>query len=207
MRYCIILNTRMGSRNKKTHFNQEVIMKNTSNRNQKDTHLNHPPNGRSIRARCFEAFDQGDRPVEITRETGFKHNTVYTYWHQWKQDHQVSAPQHDTPAPETPWDPGVSIIAILRDYAAYTGIPLKKAVHQFIEILTDKQEIHERPTIDQSRRQRKRAARILHEIMEAIIFCWVMGWPPEIALENLRQRGLDCSRFKLQTEIQPPLNE
>ncbi|MCP4609055.1 MAG: hypothetical protein GY845_10130 [Planctomycetes bacterium] len=41
--------------------------------------------GRSKRQACFEEFDAGKRPVQISREYEFNTNTVYTYWKQWQK--------------------------------------------------------------------------------------------------------------------------
>ncbi|MCP4605367.1 MAG: hypothetical protein GY847_33415 [Proteobacteria bacterium] len=41
--------------------------------------------GKSIRQRCFEAFDRRIRPSQVIRQYGFLPNTVYTYWRQWKK--------------------------------------------------------------------------------------------------------------------------
>ncbi len=41
--------------------------------------------GKSIRKRCFEAFDRRKRPAQVILEYGFLRNTVYTYWKQWKK--------------------------------------------------------------------------------------------------------------------------
>ncbi len=41
--------------------------------------------GRSIRSRCREAFDQGQRPAQVIKGYGFKPNTVNDYWKQWKK--------------------------------------------------------------------------------------------------------------------------
>ncbi|MFC2028204.1 hypothetical protein ACFLU3_05905, partial [Chloroflexota bacterium] len=41
--------------------------------------------GRSNRQVCFEEFDRGKRPVQISREYGFNLNSVYTYHRDWKK--------------------------------------------------------------------------------------------------------------------------
>ncbi len=41
--------------------------------------------GRSIRSRCLEAFDRGQRPAQVIEKCGFKPNTVNEYWKQWKK--------------------------------------------------------------------------------------------------------------------------
>lgn len=41
--------------------------------------------GRSLRARCFELFAQGKRPVEIAGELKMNEATVYRYYRDWKR--------------------------------------------------------------------------------------------------------------------------
>lgn len=41
--------------------------------------------GKSIRQICFEEFDRGKRPVQVSREHGFNLNSVYTYHRDWKR--------------------------------------------------------------------------------------------------------------------------
>ena len=40
--------------------------------------------GKSLRQRCFEAFDEGKRPVEVIKELRAKESTIFTYFRQWK---------------------------------------------------------------------------------------------------------------------------
>jgi hypothetical protein len=41
--------------------------------------------GRSLRARCFELFKQGKRPVEVAGELMMKKNTAFRYFRDWQQ--------------------------------------------------------------------------------------------------------------------------
>lgn len=41
--------------------------------------------GRSLRARCFQRFDEGMRPVEVAKEEKMKKATVDRYFQDWKQ--------------------------------------------------------------------------------------------------------------------------
>lgn len=41
--------------------------------------------GLSLRARCFELFDEGKRPVEVAKELGMKTSTAYKYSRQWQR--------------------------------------------------------------------------------------------------------------------------
>jgi hypothetical protein len=41
--------------------------------------------GKTIRARCFEAFDKGLRPAEVTRKLSINPKTAYQYHYQWKK--------------------------------------------------------------------------------------------------------------------------
>jgi hypothetical protein len=41
--------------------------------------------GKSARARCFNAFEDGKRPVKIAKKLGLKPKTVYQYHWQWKK--------------------------------------------------------------------------------------------------------------------------
>lgn len=41
--------------------------------------------GRSIRVVCFQEFDRGKRPVQLSGEYGFNLNSVYTYHRDWKK--------------------------------------------------------------------------------------------------------------------------
>ncbi len=40
--------------------------------------------GQSLRAGCFQLFDEGKRPVEVARELAMKKSTVQSYFRQWK---------------------------------------------------------------------------------------------------------------------------
>ena len=41
--------------------------------------------GKSLRQRCFEAFDEGKRPIQVVRELRVKESTIFTYFKQWKR--------------------------------------------------------------------------------------------------------------------------
>lgn len=41
--------------------------------------------GKSARARCFDAFDVGKRPVEVAKKLGLRPKTAYQYHWQWKK--------------------------------------------------------------------------------------------------------------------------
>ena len=41
--------------------------------------------GKSLRQRCFEAFDERKRPIQVARELRAKESTVFTYFRQWKK--------------------------------------------------------------------------------------------------------------------------
>lgn len=41
--------------------------------------------GQSLRARRFELYDDGKRPVDVAKELGMKQSTAYRYFQQWKQ--------------------------------------------------------------------------------------------------------------------------
>ena len=41
--------------------------------------------GKSLRQRCFEAFDEGERPAEVIKELKAKESTVFRYFQQWKK--------------------------------------------------------------------------------------------------------------------------
>jgi hypothetical protein len=41
--------------------------------------------GRSLRARCFELFEEGKRPVAVAEELGIKKTTVFRYFHDWQR--------------------------------------------------------------------------------------------------------------------------
>jgi hypothetical protein len=41
--------------------------------------------GKSLRKRCFEAFDEGERPVQVARELKAKETTVFRYFQQWNK--------------------------------------------------------------------------------------------------------------------------
>jgi AraC-like DNA-binding protein len=41
--------------------------------------------GQSLRARCFQLFDEGKRPVEVAKELGMKESTAKRYFQDWKR--------------------------------------------------------------------------------------------------------------------------
>ena len=40
---------------------------------------------KSIRQTCFDAFDQGERPVAVAKRLGLKERTALTYFQQWRK--------------------------------------------------------------------------------------------------------------------------
>ena len=47
--------------------------------------IQYDEDGRSKRQVCFEEFDRGKRPAQISREYEFNLNSVYTYHRDWKK--------------------------------------------------------------------------------------------------------------------------
>ena len=41
--------------------------------------------GRTVRRRCFDAFDKGNRPAEVARSVGISLKTACTYLYQWNK--------------------------------------------------------------------------------------------------------------------------
>jgi hypothetical protein len=47
--------------------------------------INRDKEGLSLRARCFELFDQGKRPANVAQELKMKETSVYQYFREWKR--------------------------------------------------------------------------------------------------------------------------
>jgi hypothetical protein len=47
--------------------------------------IKHDEKGLSLRARCFELFDQGKRPAEVVVALKAKEATVFRYYRDWKK--------------------------------------------------------------------------------------------------------------------------
>jgi|GEM_PF-2711711 len=56
------------------------------------------PGGPSLRRKCFEAFDRGERPMAYARENHLKLSTALTYFRDWKRIRGLS-PKAPDPAP------------------------------------------------------------------------------------------------------------